>query len=128
MLKVYIKFSYTQYIWIFGNVVLDNVLFNLFYLINNLLNKSPLFMLLENLCFLFWPSETKLWVCSNSELVVMSASPSVRFIIMRRLFAMSGTVFMLRCITMFITSLSVPGTHLDCHPRVCLMNMYTLNA
>lgn len=44
---------------------------------------------------------------------------------MRRMFAMSGTVFMLRCITMFITSLSVPGKHLDCHPRVSLMDIFT---
>lgn len=40
-----------------------------------------------------------------------------RFILLRRFFALSGTVFLLRCITMLITSLSVPGTHLDCNPR-----------
>ncbi|XP_018336550.1 sphingomyelin synthase-related 1 isoform X2 [Agrilus planipennis] len=40
-----------------------------------------------------------------------------RFILMRRFFALSGTVFLLRCITMLITSLSVPGTHLQCQPR-----------
>ncbi|XP_054262490.1 sphingomyelin synthase-related protein 1-like isoform X2 [Macrosteles quadrilineatus] len=40
-----------------------------------------------------------------------------RFILLRRFFALSGTVFLLRCITMLITSLSVPGTHLDCTPR-----------
>lgn len=40
-----------------------------------------------------------------------------RFIIMRRFFALSGTVFLLRCITMLITSLSVPGAHLQCQPR-----------
>lgn len=37
---------------------------------------------------------------------------------MRRLFALTGTVFMLRCITMLITSLSVPGVHLQCEPKV----------
>lgn len=36
---------------------------------------------------------------------------------MRRFFALSGTVFLLRCITMLITSLSVPGAHLQCTPR-----------
>ncbi|XP_077291325.1 sphingomyelin synthase-related protein 1-like isoform X2 [Arctopsyche grandis] len=40
-----------------------------------------------------------------------------RFILLRRFFALSGTVFLLRCITMLITSLSVPGGHLKCAPR-----------
>jgi len=37
---------------------------------------------------------------------------------MRRMFALTGTVFMLRCVTMLITSLSVPGVHLQCEPKV----------
>ncbi|KAK4299027.1 hypothetical protein Pmani_028663 [Petrolisthes manimaculis] len=40
-----------------------------------------------------------------------------RSIAIRRFCALSGSVFLLRCATMFITSLSVPGTHLDCAPR-----------
>lgn len=37
-----------------------------------------------------------------------------RLILLRRFFALGGTVFLLRCFTMLITSLSVPGTHLEC--------------
>ncbi len=37
---------------------------------------------------------------------------------MRRFFALTGTVFLLRYVTMMITSLSVPGSHLECAPRV----------
>ncbi|ODM88773.1 Sphingomyelin synthase-related 1 [Orchesella cincta] len=33
------------------------------------------------------------------------------------LFALSGTVFLLRCFTTLITSPPVPGTHLKCNPR-----------
>lgn len=41
-----------------------------------------------------------------------------RSIACRRFCALSGSVLLLRCATMFITSLSVPGSHLECAPRV----------
>lgn len=40
-----------------------------------------------------------------------------RSIACRRFCALSGSVLLLRCATMFITSLSVPGSHLECAPR-----------
>ncbi|XP_027205661.2 uncharacterized protein LOC113799255 [Dermatophagoides pteronyssinus] len=40
-----------------------------------------------------------------------------RFILLRRMFSLFGSVFMIRCFTMVITSLSVPGRHLQCKAR-----------
>ncbi|KAG7462527.1 hypothetical protein MATL_G00185810 [Megalops atlanticus] len=41
-----------------------------------------------------------------------------RSILMRRLCSLTGTVFLLRCVTMFVTSLSVPGQHLQCSAKM----------
>ncbi|KAF5901739.1 sphingomyelin synthase-related protein 1, partial [Clarias magur] len=41
-----------------------------------------------------------------------------RSILFRRFCSLTGTVFLLRCVTMFVTSLSVPGHHLQCSGKM----------
>lgn len=41
-----------------------------------------------------------------------------RFILLRRMFSIIGTVYLLRCISMLITSLSVPSAHLQCEGKM----------
>lgn len=41
-----------------------------------------------------------------------------RSIIGRRFFFIVGTLYLYRCITMYITTLPVPGMHFKCSPKV----------
>jgi len=76
-------------------------------------------ILLDNLPHIPWAFE----MCEVSGMVLLGLWVLVvlfhkhRFILLRRFFSISGTIFLLRCVTMLITSLSVPGKHLDCAPR-----------
>ncbi|CAG0903811.1 unnamed protein product, partial [Darwinula stevensoni] len=76
-------------------------------------------IVLDNIPLIPWAFDMS-EICA-SVLICISVSILVfhkhRFIILRRFFGLSGTVFLLRCVTMLITSLSVPGDHLDCKAR-----------
>jgi hypothetical protein len=51
-------------------------------------------------------------------LAFVTAFHKHRIVIMRRFFAITGSIFLLRCCTMLCTSLSVPGVHLECRGKV----------
>ncbi|CAH1793415.1 unnamed protein product [Owenia fusiformis] len=74
---------------------------------------------LDNMPYVPWAFE----ICEVIAVIMMSIFGGLlvfhrhRFIILRRWFSLCGTVFLLRSITMFITSLSVPGIHLQCERK-----------
>lgn len=41
-----------------------------------------------------------------------------RSIASRRFFFLIGTLYLYRCVTMYITTLPVPGMHMTCAPKV----------
>ncbi|KAL5018907.1 hypothetical protein ScPMuIL_004629 [Solemya velum] len=75
---------------------------------------------LDNLPYIPWAFQ----VCEIVGVLLFSIWSSIlffhkhRFILMRRMFSLTGTVFLLRCFTMLITSLSVPGMHLQCSGKM----------
>lgn len=81
-------------------------------------------LILDNLPYISWAFQASemvavtlliLWGC----ILVMH---KYRFILLRRFFNLLGTVFLLRSVTMLITSLSVPGTHLHSTCRLISAN------
>ena len=84
-------------------------------------------ILLDNLPHIPWAFE----MCEVSGMVLLIVWVAVvlfhkhRFILLRRFFSISGTIFLLRCVTMLITSLSVPGTKKLLAHSECLLLFVT---
>lgn len=53
-----------------------------------------------------------------SKLVFPHLCYSFRSIVGRRFFFIIGTLYLYRCITMYVTTLPVPGMHFECAPKV----------
>lgn len=64
------------------------------------------------------------WFFWNSKLIISLFSPFFRSIIGRRFFFIVGTLYLYRCITMYITTLPVPGMHFKCSPKVSHMHTF----
>ena len=77
-------------------------------------------IVLDNLPVIPWAFK----LCEGTVLILTAFLSIVLFfhkhrvIVTRRVAALYGTLFLLRCVTMFVTSLSVPGIHLDCSGKV----------
>eukprot|EP01117_Protostelium_nocturnum_P013658 TRINITY_DN5110_c0_g1_i1.p1 TRINITY_DN5110_c0_g1~~TRINITY_DN5110_c0_g1_i1.p1 ORF type:complete len:309 (+),score=84.92 TRINITY_DN5110_c0_g1_i1:332-1258(+) len=73
-------------------------------------------LFLDNIPLIPWAFALVEWiiVAMAAVLIIIIFFHQHRLIILKRFFAITGTVFLLRCVTMYITSLSVPGTHLEC--------------
>ncbi|VDL59181.1 unnamed protein product [Hymenolepis diminuta] len=79
-------------------------------------------ILLDNLPYIPWAFEAAEMICIVLALIwtLVLVFHKHRLILFRRYCSLMGTVFLLRSITMIITSLSVPGQHLltECKPFV----------
>ncbi|XP_068744306.1 sphingomyelin synthase-related protein 1-like [Montipora capricornis] len=77
-------------------------------------------IVLDNVPLIPWAFE----MCEVTALILTVVMAIVMFfhkhrlIVVRRMAALCGTVFLLRCVTMFVTSLSVPGIHLECSGKL----------
>lgn len=64
----------------------------------------------------------KMWLAWTCALLVSwlkyLTSSFLRSIVGRRFFFIVGTLYLYRCITMYITTLPVPGMHFKCSPKV----------
>jgi len=75
-------------------------------------------VVLDHIPFIPWAFEAS-EVCILLLALVFFVTISLhryRLQVLRRFFAIIGSVFLLRCCTMLVTSLSVPGVHLKCKP------------
>lgn len=50
-----------------------------------------------------------------------------RSIVIRRFFFLIGTLYLYRCVTMYITTLPVPGMHMNCAPKVSSERIQTVS-
>lgn len=79
-------------------------------------------LLLDNIPYIPWafPAAEVCGLVLLCMLFVILVFHKHRAIIMRRVLALAGTLFLLRCITMICTSLSVPNAHGQCREGVSL--------
>ncbi|PIK37724.1 hypothetical protein BSL78_25436 [Apostichopus japonicus] len=77
-------------------------------------------IVLDNLPYMPWAFKASelCGVVLSSILLVVIILHKHKFIVLRRLFAITGTVFLLRCLTMFVTALSVPDHRLECSSKM----------